>query len=438
MSLRAREMTAAARLLRILELVLGSEPRLRLRAWDGSIAGPDDGVLLDVLSPDAVRHLAHEPNELGMARAYVSGLLATSGDIYTVLRALPLDDPERSPARKLSARERAELAALVARSGGLGRAPAPPPEEAVVSGRLHSKARDRTAVTHHYNVGNDFYRLVLGPSLVYSCAFWRRPDDPTYTLEDAQRDKLDLICRKLGLHHAGASLRMLDVGCGWGSLLLHAASTYGVRGVGITLSAPQAELASARAAEAGVSDRVQFRVQDYREIDDGPFDVVSSIGMAEHVGEARFLEYARCLYALLAPGGRLLNHQISRPPGPSREGTSFVAAYVFPDGELLPLASVVGLLEEAGFEVRDVESLREHYARTLRWWVANLEQGWDRAVALSSEGRARVWQLYMAGSALAFESGRIGINQVLAVRRGPGGASGLPPTREQLLGLEPA
>lgn len=425
-------MSVASRLSRMLTLVLGATPRLRLRAWDGSESGPADAPLVVVRSRDALRYLAHEPNELGLARAYVSGHLDLAGDVYAALSSLPLDAPTHAP--RFPVRKRAELAALVGLTGGLGRAPEPPPEEARIAGDLHSKARDRSAVTHHYDVGNNFYRLVLGDSMVYSCAYWRRPDDPGYTLEDAQRDKLDLVCRKLGLHEGGEGKRLLDVGCGWGSMLLHAASTYGVTGVGITLSAPQAELARKRVAEAGLADRVDVRVQDYRDLSDGPFDVISSIGMAEHVGEQAYAEYASRLMDLLEPSGRLLNHQISRRPGPRREGTSFVEAYVFPDGELLPLATTVGVLEEAGFEVRDVESLREHYALTLRRWVANLEQTWDRAVELTSEGRARVWQLYMAGSALAFEAGRIGVNQVLAVRPGPGGASGLPPTRELWLG----
>lgn len=426
--------SVAEDLRRLLALVLGSAPPLRIRAWDGSESGPAGAPLLDVRSPDAVRHLAHEPNELGLARAYVGGALDLQGDIYEALAALPLDEPGHAHARRLTTRQRAELTRLVAGVAGLGRAPAPPPEEAVVTGRRHSRARDVAAVTHHYDVGNEFYRLVLGESMVYSCAYWRRPGDPTYTLADAQRDKLDLVCRKLGLHEMGAA-RMLDVGCGWGSLLLHAAASYGVRGLGVTLSRQQADLARERVAEAGLVGQVEIRVQDYRDLDDatdGPFDVVSSIGMAEHVGEAAYLAYARRLLSLLRPGGRLLNHQISRRPGPVSEGRSFVDAYVFPDGELLPLATTVGALEEAGFEVRDVESLREHYARTLRVWVANLESGWDAAVSLTSEGRARVWRLYMAGSALAFEAGRIGVNQVLAVRPGPHGDSGLPPTRAYL------
>jgi cyclopropane-fatty-acyl-phospholipid synthase len=423
-------MSTARRLSKLLGLVLGREPALRVRAWDGSEAGPPDAPVLDVRSRAAVRYVAHDPNELGLARAYVSGALGLDGDIYAALTALQLADSARVP--RLSWSERAELAALVASSGGIGRRPAPPPEEAVLSGTLHSRARDRTAVTHHYDVGNDFYRLVLGESMVYSCAYWRC-DDPGYTLDDAQRDKLDLVCRKLGLHERPGQ-RMLDVGCGWGSLLLHAAATYGATGVGVTLSEPQAALARERLEQAGLADQVEIRVQDYRDLDDGPFDVIASIGMAEHVGQAAYAVYAGRLRDLLRPGGRLLNHQISRRPGPRREGASFISAYVFPDGELLPLATTVEVLEEVGFEVRDVESLREHYARTLRSWVANLERGWDRAVAVTSDGRARVWQLYMAGSALAFEAGRIGVNQVLAVRQGASGESGLPPTRELLLG----
>ena len=427
--------SVAASLLRILTLVLGVEPRLRLRAWDGSTAGAAQAPLVQVASPDAVRHLAHEPNELGLARAYISGGLHFDGDVYDILRALPLDD-DRPHARAMTVRQKAELATLVARTGGIGRPPAPPPEEAVVAGRRHSRDRDRTSVTHHYDVGNDFYRLVLGESMVYSCAYWRDVGSEADgdDLDAAQRAKLDLVCRKLGLHVAGSSKRLLDVGCGWGSMLLHAATAYGVHGVGITLSEPQAGLARERLAAAGVADRVQVRVQDYRDVDDGPFDVISSIGMAEHVGESAYAQYARQLHGLLTPGGRLLNHQISRRPGVSKDGTSFVEAYVFPDGELLPLATTVRALEEVGFEVRDVESLREHYALTLRRWVANLESSWDRAVALTSEGRARVWRLYMAGSALSFEVNRLGVNQVLAVRPGPGGASGLPRTRDLLLG----
>ncbi|MFD9675787.1 class I SAM-dependent methyltransferase, partial [Streptomyces sp. NPDC059981] len=302
-------------------------------------------------------------------------------------------------------------------------APPPPPEEAVRrGGPIHSKRRDSQAISHHYDVGNEFYERVLGPSMVYSCAYW----SPGGTLEEAQRDKLDLVCRKLGLKEGD---RLLDVGCGWGSMVLHAAREYGVRATGVTLSREQAAYARKRIAEEGLTDRIEIRVQDYRDVKDGPYDAISSIGMAEHVGSARYREYAGNLYALLVPGGRLLNHQIARRPEPDEEAyriDEFIDAYVFPDGELSPVGGTVGELERAGFEVRDVQALREHYALTLRAWVARLEEHWEEAVRLTSPGRARVWLLYMAASALGFEHNRLGVNQVLAVRPGGGGASGLP------------
>jgi cyclopropane-fatty-acyl-phospholipid synthase len=230
-------------------------------------------------------------------------------------------------------------------------------------------------------------------------------------------------------------MRVLDVGCGWGTFVRNAARNHGVEAVGITLSREQADYARRRVLEEGLADRVEIRVQDYREVDDGPFDAIASIGMAEHVGQAMLPTYSGSLFALLSPGGRLLNHAISRRPGPPERfsRTSFIDRYVFPDGELEPVAVMVGALEEAGFEVRDVESLREHYALTLRAWIANLEAGWDRAVELSTAGRARVWRLYMAGCALSFEANRIGVNQVLAVRPGVRGVSGMPRTRALLL-----
>jgi cyclopropane-fatty-acyl-phospholipid synthase len=259
--------------------------------------------------------------------------------------------------------------------------------------------------------------------MVYSCAYWE--DDGT--LEGAQRDKLELIARKLALR---PGMRLLDVGCGWGSMAIHAAREHGASVVGVTLSQEQAAYARKRVADEGLTDRVEIRVQDYRDVTDGPYDAISSIGMAEHVGAERYLEYAEVLYRLLAPGGRLLNHQIGRRPQRDESAYSvdeFIDAYVFPDGELAPVGTTVTQLERAGFEVRDVESIREHYALTLRHWVANLEAQWPRAVQLTSPGRARVWRLYMAASALAFERNRIGVNQVLAVRTPePSGASGLP------------
>ncbi|MFB7662733.1 class I SAM-dependent methyltransferase [Kitasatospora sp. NPDC056138] len=433
----------ATQLVGALEGLLGAGLPLRVQAWDGSVAGPSEAPVVVLRNRRAVRRLIWQPGELGLARAFVSGDLdlAPGTDLYDVMRAVAhfVEQPRiRALAlgpRDLLGPEGRRLLSVAVRTGSLGLQPAPPPEEARQQGRVHSRSRDRAAISHHYDVGNDFYRLVLGSSMVYSCAYWT-PDGKS--LEDAQEAKLDLICRKLGLR---PGMRLLDVGCGWGSLLLHAARKYGVTAVGVSISKEQVALARERVAAAGLSDRVEVRLQDYREIPDGPFDAISSVGMAEHVGAAQYLRYASGLYGLLTPGGRLLNHQIARRPGRPGEPyvpSPFISSYVFPDGELAPVGSTVSLLEEAGFEVRDVESLREHYALTLREWVANLEANWPEAVQLVGRGRARVWRLYMAASALAFEENRIGINQVLAVRTAPGGLSHLPATREEWLARVPA
>ncbi|AEW94461.1 MULTISPECIES: SAM-dependent methyltransferase [Streptomycetaceae] len=435
---------AAGRLVTLAEEALGARLPVRVRAWDGSEAGPPEAPALVIRSRRALRRLLWKPGELGLARAWVAGDLEVEGDLYQALDLLSGmiwergEQAPRGTLGKLSAvrsladpsvRRMARRAIALA---GPGLPPAPPAEEAPRrGGARHTLRRDRQAISHHYDVGNDFYERVLGPSMVYSCAYWADPDG---TLEDAQRGKLDLICRKLSLT---ADQRLLDVGCGWGSMVLHAAQEYGVRAVGVTLSTEQAAYARKRVADAGLTDRVEIRVQDYREIDDGPFDAISSIGMAEHVGSAQYKAYAATLYGLLRPGGRLLNHQIARRPLVHEDAyrvDEFIDRYVFPDGELAPIGTTVGLLEDAGFEVRDVEALREHYALTLRAWVANLERHWPEAVRLAGPGRARVWRLYMAASALAFEHNRIGVNQVLAVRTEAGGASGMPGTRTAWLG----
>ncbi|MFG2524026.1 class I SAM-dependent methyltransferase [Streptomyces sp. NPDC048527] len=422
---------AAQRLKNLAEQLLGVPLPVRLRAWDGSEAGPPDGPTLVVRNRRALRRLLWKPGELGLARAWVAGDLDVEGDLYDALGRMagliwerPEDDSRSLVEALKEPRVRAAAAELVKLAGPF-LPPAPPGEEMRRRGRLHlhTKGSDRRAISHHYDVGNDFYELVLGPSMVYSCAYWDSPDG---TLEDAQRDKLELISRKLGL---APGQRLLDVGCGWGSMAIHAAREYGVGVVGVTLSQEQAAYARKRVAEEGLTDRVEIRVQDYRDVRDGPFDAISSIGMAEHVGSERYLEYAEALYALLKPGGRLLNHQIARRPQKDEstyEVDEFIDAYVFPDGELAPVGTTTGLLEQAGFEVRDLEAIREHYALTLRRWVANLEAHWPAAVKLTSPGRARIWRLYMAASALSFERNKIGVNQILAVKTPLSGEPGTP------------
>ncbi|MFX4294494.1 class I SAM-dependent methyltransferase [Streptomyces bohaiensis] len=424
---------AADRLARLAEEIVGEPPTVRLRAWDGSEAGPADAPVVEVRHRRALRRLLWRPDRVGLARAWVSGEITVPGDLYEVLRRLPL--PADGPHDRGAAFR--DLLAL----GGPGPPPPVPAEETRRrAGTRHGRDRDRRAVSHHYDVGNDFYDLVLGPSLVYSCAYWDTshpvagasdaPAGPgartAVTLEAAQEAKLELICRKLGLRSGD---RLLDVGCGWGSLVLHAARHHGVHAVGVTLSAEQAARARERAAAQGLDNRVEIRFQDYRDVGDGPYDAIASVGMAEHVGAAEFDRYAAVVRSLLRPGGRLLNHQIARRPAPDETRyrlDPFIDSYVFPDGELAPLGHTVSGLETAGLEVRDVECLREHYALTLRQWVRNLEAAWPQAVRLAGPGRARIWRLYMAASALAFEQGNLGVNQILAVRTGEGGASGLP------------
>jgi cyclopropane-fatty-acyl-phospholipid synthase len=421
---------AALRLTTLAEELLGAPLPVRLRAWDGSESGPPDAPTLIIRNRRALRRLLWKPGELGLARAWVAGELDVEGDLYALLDRLAgliweRDDSAREAAHPLLDPRMRAVARGIAQLAGPWPPPAPPAEEIRRrTGALHTKRRDKQAISHHYDVGNDFYEMVLGPSMVYSCAYW--DSAPDFTLEDAQRDKLDLVCRKLALKEGD---RLLDVGCGWGSMAMHAAREFGARVTGVTLSREQAAYARKRIAEEGLTDRIEIRVQDYRDVRDGPYDAISSIGMAEHVGSVRYREYADDLYALLKPGGRLLNHQIARRPEKDEDAyriDEFIDAYVFPDGELAPLGRTLATLEEAGFEARDVETLREHYALTLRRWVANLEAHWAEAVRATSPGRARVWRLYMAASALAFERNRIGVNQILAVKAPESGGSGIP------------
>ena len=423
----------AAEVLRdLISGLLGGAPPVRIRCWDGSELGPADSeVTILVRSPDALRRLLWAPNELGLGRAHVAGELDIDGDVYALLQL-------RERLGDEGAGEQIDLAfgpagwlrtARAARRLGIIGGPLPPPaEEARLRGRRHGRERDAAAIAHHYDVGNEFYRLVLGPSMTYSCAYFETPDR---TLEQAQEAKYELVCRKLGLR---PGMRLLDVGCGWGGMVLHAAQHHGVEALGITLSAEQCELARRRVEEAGLSDRVRIERRDYRDLHEAGFDAISSIGMFEHVGLSRLGEYFSDLRALLRPGGRLMNHGISRPPGRSRfERRSFIERYVFPDGELHEVGTVVSAMQQQGFEVRDLESLREHYARTLRAWVANLEQNWDLAQRLVGPPRARIWRLYMAASAVGFEAGRTSIHQVVAVRPHTDGTSDMALTRHEFL-----
>jgi cyclopropane-fatty-acyl-phospholipid synthase len=407
----------------LVEQIVGPDLPVAFEAYDGSRCGPaDPPAKIVVRSPDAIRRIVTAPGELGIGRAYVAGDLDLEGDVFAALEL------RRRLSRVRFTPTQWRAAFELVGFDGLRPLP-PPPEEAHLHGRRHSRERDAAAISHHYDVSNAFYRIVLGPSMTYSCAVWESPD---VTLEAAQAAKYELISRKLGLE---PGMRVLDVGCGWGGMVMHAAQHHGVRAVGVTVSRRQAELAEKRVAEAGLSDRVEVRLQDYRDVDDGPYDAISSIGMFEHVGLAQLGAYFTHLFDLLPAGGRLLNHAIGRPPPTRahhlrRAGTrfrrgGFIDRYVFPDGELHELGSVISALQRAGFEARHMESLREHYALTLRAWVRNLEAGWDDAVAEAGEARARIWRLYMAGSAVNFEDGNIQVHQVLAVKP-DGGTSGMP------------
>ncbi|MFZ0768363.1 MAG: cyclopropane-fatty-acyl-phospholipid synthase family protein [Acidimicrobiales bacterium] len=422
--------------------VFGNKLPLRVEAYDGSVAEPTvlssaNSVTLKILRRDAISRILTHPGELGLARAYVAGDIDVDGDLD------PLFELELPPLRHLlNATNVRSLLAVVGTSAI--RPLTPPSIEAKPRGVLHSKSRDRQAVTHHYDVSNRFYEMVLGPSMTYSCAVFATPED---TLEQAQARKVDLVARKLDLQ---PGMRLLDIGSGWGAMAIHAARHYGVSVVGVTLSEPQRRYATDQAKLAGVSDLVEFRLQDFRDVKDGPFDAVSSIGMSEHVGRKSLPNYTQIIWELLKPGGRFLNHAIGRPVshdddpqptrtrelsrqmqialgmrGPSKTGSQFIERYVFPDGELHEVGTMVSLFQAHGFEVRHVESLREHYALTLRRWVDNLMKRFDEAVDEVGVERARVWRLYMAGSAVGFERHHLEIHQILSVRPDEG-KSGMP------------
>ncbi len=410
---------------------LGFDAPLRIDLWDGSsIGGADAKARVRINSVDAFRRILWSPGELGLSRAFVMGDIEIEGDSFATLSLLTRVQPN---AGRLGFKTALTTLKNLHRLGAIGTALPAPTEEARQRGKKHSRRRDSAAISHHYDVGNEFYRLVLGKTMTYSCARFIEAED---SLDQAQTDKYDLICRKLGLNTGegrGKGMRLLDVGCGWGGMVLHAAQNYGVTAVGITLSQQQATLARERVAKAGLSDKIEIRVQDYRDLGNERFDAISSIGMFEHVGRHKMAEYFTTLNRVLEPQGRLLNHAIDSVGSSLMPENGFVARYVFPDGELQDLSVSVGAMQDAGFEVRDVESLREHYDRTLRHWVANLEKNWAKAVELVGIQRARVWWIYMVGSAVSFESNKISIHQTLATKTTDRGEAGMPLTRAEFV-----
>jgi cyclopropane-fatty-acyl-phospholipid synthase len=408
----------------VFEAIAGPDAPVEFHAYDGSRAGASDSpVKITVRSPIAVSYLAQAPGALGLARAYVSGHLDVDGDMYTALSRL-----SRAQNMNMSWADRVKL--LQALGGPkllLPRIPPPPQEVRVNSrrlrvGRMHSKGRDANSISHHYDVSNRFYEWVLGPSMAYTCACYPTQDA---SLEEAQWYKHDLVARKIGLK---PGMRLLDVGCGWGGMVMHAAREYGVRALGVTLSEQQALWAQQAIKKAGLEDLAEVRHLDYRDVPETDFDAVSSIGLTEHIGKQNVPGYFSFLNGKLKVGGRMLNHCITRPDntGPSIRKEGFINRYVFPDGELEGPGWLMGVMNDHGFEIRHEENLREHYAKTLAGWCDNLDAHWDEAVEEVGQGTARVWRLYMAGSRLGFDHNVVQLHQILGVKLRADGASGMP------------
>ncbi|MER5555497.1 cyclopropane-fatty-acyl-phospholipid synthase family protein [Streptomyces sp. NPDC002793] len=421
---------AAQRIAPVIEQFLGGPPPVRIRMWDGSETGPREAPTVHVRSRRALRRLLWQPGELGLAEAYITGDIDMDDDLADGLRALRRAagaHGPRPPRPRTADRLRAVGTAL--RLGAVGLRPPTPAARAGLRGAPHSRARDRAAISHHYDLSNAFYSLLLDETMAYSCGYWAG-DAPDYGPADAQRDKLELICRKLGLT-AGA--RLLDIGCGWGSLTLHAAARHGVRVTAVTLAAEQAAYVRGQVEARGLEDLVEVHHCDYRDITGlpgfrGGYDAVSTIEMGEHVGDDRYPAFTALLHSVLRPRGRALVQQMSRgstAPG----GGAFIEAYIAPDMHMRPLGETVALLEGAGLEVRDVESMREHYVLTVEAWHRTLEERWPEFVALVGEETARVWRLYLVGGALAFEERRMGVDQILSVRPDAAGSAGPAATR---------
>jgi cyclopropane-fatty-acyl-phospholipid synthase len=398
---------------------------IRFTAYDGSASGPEDARIgVNLKNERGVAYLVTAPGDLGMGRAYVSGDLDVlgvhPGDPYDamvlLLRALKFRRP--SPTEIVTMLRSIGLSQLVP--------PAPPPQEhlprwrRLVEGFRHSPERDGKVIQHHYDVSNRFYELVLGPSMTYTCALF---EDESKSLEEAQYAKYDLVARKLDLQ---PGQRLLDVGCGWGGMVRHAAKEYGVAGIGVTLSRAQAEWAQQKNKEEGLDHLVEVRHMDYRNVPETGFDAISSIGLTEHIGVDNYPSYFTFLRNKLVPGGRLLNHSITRPDNRPTPTGAFIDRYVFPDGELIGSGKIITEMQNAGWEVHHEENLRMHYAMTLAGWNDNLRRNWDECVAEVGEGTARVWGLYMAGSRMGFERNELQLHQVLAGRTENDGRSDFP------------
>ncbi|NMM84265.1 SAM-dependent methyltransferase [Rhodococcus sp. SRB_17] len=406
--------TVAARLAELIEPLVGGELPVRLTAWDGSSAGPSNAPKVTLRNANVLRRLLWNPGELGAAQAYVLGELDVEGDLGDALTHVWKVSAERGLGSVTTTPAVVLAAVKAARSlGAFGRPLPPPNSQAQVRGRLHSLARDRAAIGHHYDLSNDFYQLILDENMAYSSGYWTS-EDPDYTLEDSQRDKLDLVCRKIGLDQSRGR-RLLDVGCGWGSLSLHAAREYGAHVVGVTISAEQKAFIDAKVRMLGLEDWVEIRLQDYREIPDGPFDAVASIEMGEHVGEDNYPTYVKALHDNVIEGGRVLIQQMSRT-GAYPGGGPFIESFIAPDMFMRPLGRTVAMIEEGGLEVRDVQGLREHYVRTVDAWIDTFESNFERVVELVGLEVARVWRLYLVGGGMAFRDGRMGVHQILSVR----------------------
>jgi cyclopropane-fatty-acyl-phospholipid synthase len=393
-----------------------------IELWDGTHvpAANAERFTLRVNAPGALRAAFTLPVDLSAGRAFGAGLLDADGDLEAAVDAFYCAGAPRG--RRLF-----DLMQLLSRLPKIA-----PVElrEARLRGRVHSRARDRAAIGFHYDQPVDFYRSFLDRDMVYSCAYW---ESDAESLDDAQSAKLDYTLRKLRLRPGE---RLLDIGCGWGALVIRAAEGFGARALGITLSEKQCDEARRRIAAAGVADRARVELRDYRELAGERFDKIVSVGMFEHVGRARFDEYFRAAYQSLNPGGLFLNHAIAERSAKRHAPTTFLDHFIFPDGELVPISDALEFAERAGFEVRDVESLREHYVRTLRAWVANLERNRDAAIAAAGEQSYRLWRLYMAGSAQGFRVRRIGVYQALLARPHADGRVDLPLTRADLYELK--